>query len=175
MKGNDWLSVAVTVAFDGAKTSPEEAAEWVAKFAGQAGAAGIAPAGTTATTGVTSPHHGEVDGVQGQLDRLTAYSPAFASRVRRVHEGLVELGYVATLPAPRKAERLPSYISCVDPVTSKNFANLNSVKAYIQRRELRDQLEGQPHVGVDSRYAHVALVSDEATAFLIDVAKKLKE
>ena len=115
-----------------------------------------------------------VFGLDKQLGRLLDHNPIFAKRVRVVHDQLIALGYVPTLPKSKK-DPLPSYISYIDPVTGVNFGNLNSEKFYVMRGELKAELEGMPHFGSDSRYAHVHLVNEDAVQALLEIAKREKK
>jgi hypothetical protein len=160
--------ISVTVTIDAHQMTPAEAADWLAAFDT------LRAAATAASRQATTDDGQADDPLERQLRRLTDFSPSFASRVRWVHGQLVLLGYVATLPDPRKSARLPSYISYVDPATGANLGNLNSQKFYVMRRPLRDVLKGQPHVEVDSRYANIALVDDDAASFLVELAKQQK-
>lgn len=160
--------ITVTVTVDAGRLTPAQAADWLAAFEALR-ATGDAVAQRATTGGDPAD-----DAVERQLRRLTDFSPSFASRVRRVHDHLVEIGYVATLPSPRKSVRLPSYVSYVDPATGVNLGNLNSQKFYVMRRALRDALRGKPNVAVDSRYANIALVDDAAAALVVDLAKQQK-
>lgn len=160
--------ISVTVTVDAQKMTPSEAADWLTAFEALHATAAAAPR-------QAATHDGQADdAIERQLRRLTDFSPSFASRVRWVHEQLVAVGYVATLPDPRKSARLPSYISYVDPATGANLGNLNSQKFYVMRRPLRDVLKGRPHVAVDSRYANIALVDDGAATFVIELATQQK-
>jgi hypothetical protein len=153
---------------DPARTSPEEAVAWLSRYEL------LASAALSLRLPNVDGREQSDDAVSVQLKRLTDFSPVFAARVRRVHEGLVELGYVPTLPRPRAGGPLPSYISYVDPVTGSNLGNLNSQKFYVMRRELRDELNGKPYVGADTRYANVSLVDDGAAAFVLRIARQQK-
>jgi hypothetical protein len=162
------LDLRLTLTVDPAVTSPEDAADWLRRF--DARRAGAVPARVDTAPGV-EPVGGPLDTVGAQLHRLTAFSPGYADRVRRIHEGLAELGYVATVPRPRRAEQPPSYLSYLDPASGRNLGNLNSEKFYVMRRDLRDELAEHPLVGADTRYAHVALVSDEAVEHVLSIAR----
>lgn len=178
------VAVVVNVAFDGMATTPAEAAAWVEQFLLERGESrGPATPSNTLAAEWSPPRaaeaaprvpRGEGVGIDAQLKRLTDFAPTWARFVRRAHEGLTELGYVATLPAPRKSDRLPSYIAYIDPATGKNLGNINSAAFYVMRRELRDELAGQPHVKVDSRYAHISLTGDAAVDLLLELARAQK-
>jgi hypothetical protein len=158
--------ITVTVAIDAQQMTPEQAADWLAVFE--------TLHATNAGSMQNTADDDDADAVEHQLRRLTDYSPSFASRVRWVHGQLLRIGYVATLPAPRKSSRLPSYVSYVDPATGVNLGNLNSQTFVVVRRALRDVLKDQPYVEVDSRYAKISLVDDDAASFLIELAKQQK-
>ncbi|MDQ1684997.1 MAG: hypothetical protein QOC82_1734 [Frankiaceae bacterium] len=165
------LSVQAVFQFDGETTTPELAAAWLAKFRQLT----VATASANAPAAPMAAGTNGEDRVVAQLRRLTNATPAFRDRVERLHATLAEIGFTPTLPEPRKSNRVPSYLSYVDPVDGRNVGNINSTTFYLMRRELRDELAGQPHVAVDSRYAHVTLASDDAVDFVIDLARRLKK
>jgi len=162
------FSLRAYVAVDPAVTTAEDAAAYVNKLAGLLGVpiAGVAGPGTA----------GPITVVDQQLTRLTNHSPMFSGRLRRLHEALVALGYVPTLPKPKTAGKpLPSYVSYIDPKTGVNFGNANSEKFYVVRKDLRDELAALPHFGADSRYANCPLVSDDAVDALLKIAEREKK
>lgn len=112
-------------------------------------------------------------GIDSQLARLMDHNPAFAVRVRTLHNNLEGLGYVPTLPNSKK-DPLPSYISYLDTITGRNLGNLNSERFTVMRGALRDRLNDQPHFSADDRYAHCQLTSDEAVRAVTMVAKDEK-
>jgi hypothetical protein len=161
------LHLAVQLRIDASVTSAEDAVAYI-----QTVVRGLndPAAGSDVTVTVSTP----VFGLDRQLGRLMDHNPAFAARVRKLHDGLVRIGYSPTLPKSSK-DVLPSYISYIDPATGVNFGNLNSEKIYIQRRDLRDELKDQPHFGSDNRYANCHLTSDEAVQAVLEVAAREKK
>ncbi len=155
----------INVNVDAAAMSPEEAVAYCQAVIKGLTADDDVPAKVTV---------GPIKGLDKQLGRLLDHNPAFAPRVRTVHDELVKIGYVPTLPKSSKKE-LPSYISYIDPVTGENFGNLNSQKIYIMRGKLRDELAGLPHFGADSRYAHCHLTSDDAVEAVLKIADREKK
>ena len=111
--------------------------------------------------------------VSGQLVRLTKYSPAFARRLRRLHESLIELGYEARVPVKRSGSRRASYISYIDMRDGRNLGNTNSETFTFMRKGLRESLSGDPLVG-GTRYATVHFSTEQAVDLVVAVAREHK-
>jgi hypothetical protein len=162
------LTVTCHINIDASRMTPREADDWLDGFVALRAAPKPTPG--TATTLVTP-----IPGVDRQLARLTDFNPSFAARVRAVHAGLMELGYVPTLPKSKSGKKdLPSYLAYIDPVTGQNLGNLNSEKFYVMRGVMRDELAAREFFGADSRYAHIHLTSDAAVEALLRVGREQK-
>lgn len=162
---NDF-GIQVQIAIDASEMTADKAVEYVKNIV-----AGLSKADGSSTPIVMSA---PVFGLDKQLGRLLDHNPVFATRVRTVHDQLIALGYVPTLPKSKK-NPLPSYISYIDPASGTNFGNLNSEKFYVMRGELKTELEALPHFGSDSRYANVHLVNDDAVQALLKIAQREKK
>ena len=160
------LGIQVQIAINASDMTADKAVEYVKNVV----------AGLSKTDGSSTPVvlSAPVFGLDKQLGRLLDHNPVFAKRVRAVHDQLIALDYVPTLPKSKK-NPLPSYISYIDPVTGINLGNLNSEKFYVMRGELKTELKALPHFGSDSRYANVHLVSDEAVQALLKIAEREKK
>jgi hypothetical protein len=160
------LEIQVQIAISASEMTADKAVEYVKNVV-----AGLSKAdGTGAPIVMSAP----VFGLDKQLGRLLDHNPAFATRVRTLHDQLILLGYAPHLPKSKK-DPLPSYISYIDPVDGANFGNLNSEKFYVMRGELKTELAALPHFGSDSRYANVHLVSDDAVQALLKIAEREKK
>ncbi len=159
------------VVIDPATSTPQSAIDWFTAFEELSGLRMLPAPGkeNNSTAGDAK------DDISKQLNRLQDHNPVFADRIQTLHDGLVALGYQPTVPVPRKPkEQLPSYLNYVDPVTGRNFGNANSQRLYIMRGELKSVLKDKPHVSTSGRYASIALLSDAAVNFALEVAKGCK-
>ena len=106
-----------------------------------------------------------------RVDHLLDRNPRTVEERRRVHDGLVGLGYRAAPPDRGKA----TYVKYLDPQDDgRNLGYLDGARFYVSRGDQEARLAALPHWGTNGRHAYVQLGGTEALAALLDVARDLK-
>lgn len=115
----------------------------------------------------------EIRDVDDQLSRLSGYWPSFSDRLHRLHEGLLDLGYTAKIPAQLSSGRLASYISYLD-TDGRNLGNTNSATFTFMRKELKEQLASDERINVGGRYATVHFDTEDKVDLILKIARRHK-
>jgi hypothetical protein len=177
-----------TLLIDPSNSTPQRAAEWACEFVEalpsplrDAFLSSGLPVASGLVTGLDAPagsigydeDGGSGPNVDGQLDRLARYWPAFEGRLRRMHTGLVELGYQPCTPQTRSARRQASYVRYVDPVDGRGLGGTNSGTFTFSRAELKGELASNPDVKI-GRYPTVHFDTDDKVTLILEIASRVK-
>jgi hypothetical protein len=118
--------------------------------------------------------HGDFS-LDDQLDRFAGYWPGRSNWLRRIHDGLVDLGYTPILPEIRSAtSKTPaSYIRYVDAVNEITLGSINS-GAFLFVGPMREKLRGSDMVEETRDGMRVQFDSDAKVDFILDTAREAK-
>jgi hypothetical protein len=112
--------------------------------------------------------------VKVQLRRLSSYSPSYAHRLHRIHEGMLAQGYAPKVPGKRTANLQSSYISYLDPTDGCNLANIISTTLYFVPEQLATELAGHELVNSSGQQPSVHFDTDAKVHFILEIAKRHK-
>jgi hypothetical protein len=115
---------------------------------------------------------GEDEELAAEVERFEANWPAYSGRFARLHEGLIDMGYVPVLPKKMKPTSVRSCIAYALPGGRRVLEN-NSSTAYFVGKGLQDRLRGSHEWLNEAGQSTVSVQfdTDAKVDFVLELAK----
>ncbi len=154
---------------------PTEVAGWLNTFMRHYEGAAIDPSRTPATQAFEAPADSHVDQNQdelaSELARFRSNWPAYSERFMRVHDGLVDMGYVPVLPQKRKPTNVRNYIAYCLPTGQRVMENNSSTAYFVGTERYQRMLGTHEWLKESGQNLSVHFDTDEKVDFILELAK----